>query len=145
MIGTGELRIKRKVPRAVWTAVKSYDHIRSASRNILIDRLANPRLELGQVAWQIDHDVALLPIDGIQFDTELGTAVIGLGPAISGHASHSRSASRKSAQIQIETAQSCCLQLRYGGMSGPPHDVFVTQPFSPFNSETSARTSTRTN
>ena len=119
MIGAGEFRIKREMACAVWAVVKRNDHIRSASRNILVDRLADARLELGQVARQIDHDVALLPIDGIQFDTELGTAVIGLGSAISGHASHSRSASRKSAQIQIETAQSCCLQLRCGGMSGP--------------------------
>jgi hypothetical protein len=59
-----------------------------AARDIFIDRLANARFELGQIPWQIDHNVALLPIHGIKLDAEFCPAVIGLTAAVARHASH---------------------------------------------------------
>src|SRR5205823_7575753 len=99
VVGAGELRIKRKVARAVWAVVKSNDDVRSSARNIFIDRLANARLELGQIARQIDYDVALLSIHRIEFDAKFCSVVMDLGAAVTSHASHNRSASRKSREI----------------------------------------------
>jgi hypothetical protein len=59
-----------------------------ATRNTFIDRLANARLEFGQIAWEIDHDVALLSVYGIELDAKFCSAMIRLGAAVSGHASH---------------------------------------------------------
>src|SRR2546430_80247 len=85
--------------RAVWAVMKSNDDVRSSARNIFIDRLANARLELGQIARQIDYDVALLSIHRIEFDAKLCSVVMDLGAAVTSHASHNRSASRKSREI----------------------------------------------
>src|SRR5205814_654519 len=69
------------------------------ARNIFIDRLANARLELGQIARQIDYDIALLSIHRIEFDAKLCSVVMDLGAAVTSHASHNRSASRKRREI----------------------------------------------
>jgi len=97
VIGAGQFGIEGEVARTVWAVVKSHDDIGSAARNIFVDRLANAWLELGEIAWQIDHDVALFPVHGIEFDAKLCPAVIGLGAAVTGHASH------KSGCFSIET------------------------------------------
>ena len=68
--------------------MKGNSGIGPPARNIFIDRLANARLELRQIAWQIDHNVALLPVHGIEFDAKFCPAVIGLAATIAGHASH---------------------------------------------------------
>ena len=68
--------------------MKGNGGIGPAARNIFINRLANARLELGQIAWQIDHNVALLPVHGIEFDAKFCPAVIGLAATVAGHASH---------------------------------------------------------
>ena len=88
MVGAGELGIEREVARTVWAVVKSDGGISPAARNIFIDRLANAWLELGQIAWQIDHDIALLPVHRIELDTKFCPAVIDVGTAVTGHAPH---------------------------------------------------------
>src|SRR5439155_1140519 len=85
--------------RAVWAVVKSNDDVRSPAPNIFIDRLANARLEAGQIAPQIDYDIALLSIHRIEFDAKLCSVVMDLGAAVTSHASHNRSASRKRREI----------------------------------------------
>ena len=88
VIGAGQLGIERQLASAVEAVVITDENVGSAARNIFVDRLANARLELGQIARQIDDDVALLPVHGIEFDAELCPAVIGLAAAVTGHASH---------------------------------------------------------
>src|SRR5207244_3262230 len=46
------------------------------------------RLERGQVARQIDDNVALLPVHRVELDAELRAVVIRLAAAVSGHRSH---------------------------------------------------------
>jgi hypothetical protein len=67
--------------------------------------LADTRLELGQIAWQINDNVALFSIYGIQFDTKFDTVVIGFTAAVAGHASHSHLASRNSREITNRNSQ----------------------------------------
>ena len=62
MIRARQLGIERQVSRAVGATVESNCGVGPAARDIFIDRLANTRFELGQVARQIDHDIALLSI-----------------------------------------------------------------------------------
>ena len=61
------------------------DDIGPASRDIFVDGLTNLRFERGQIARQIDDNVALLPVHGIELDAELDAVVIGFTAAISGH------------------------------------------------------------
>jgi hypothetical protein len=65
MIRTGEFSIERQVPRAVRAAVKTHRRICATAGNIFVDCLANARFQLNQIARQIDHDVALLPVHGV--------------------------------------------------------------------------------
>ena len=88
MIRSRQLGIEREIARAVCAAVETDDNIHPAARNIFIDGLTNTRLKLGQVARQIDHNVALLPVHGIELDAEFCTVENGLAAAITGHASH---------------------------------------------------------
>src|SRR5205085_5437262 len=62
--------------------------IGSAAGNILVDGLANLRLERSQIARQIDDDVALFPIYGIELNAEFSAVVIRLAAAVAGHRSH---------------------------------------------------------
>ena len=59
-----------------------------AARNIFIDRLANARFKLCQIARQIDYNVALLSVHRIEFDTKFRSGVIGLAATVPSHASH---------------------------------------------------------
>jgi hypothetical protein len=65
MVRAGEFRIERQVARAVRAAVKTHRRVCATARNVLVNRLANARLELDQITRQIDHDVALFPVHGI--------------------------------------------------------------------------------
>jgi hypothetical protein len=62
--------------------------VHAASRNLFIDGLPDGGFEPGQITGQIHHDVTLLPINGIEFDAEFRSVVIGLAAAITSHASH---------------------------------------------------------
>ena len=62
--------------------------IGSAARNIFIDRLANARFKLCQIARQIDYNVALLSVHRVEFDTKFSSGVIALGATVSSHAPH---------------------------------------------------------
>ena len=88
MIRPGQLGIEREFARAAGAVVITDDDVGPASRNIFVDGLSNLRLERSQIARQIDHDVALLSIYGIEFDAKLSAVVIGLASTISGHRSH---------------------------------------------------------
>ena len=88
MIRAGELGIERQIARAVCAAVKRDGGIGSAARNIFIDRLANARFKLCQIARQIDHNVALLSVHRVEFDNKFGSGVIALRATISSHAPH---------------------------------------------------------
>ena len=100
MVRACEFCIKGQIARAVFAAVKGNDGIGPATRNIFVDRLPNTRFELGQVARQIDDDVALLPVHGVELDAKPRPGVIGLGATVSSHASHisTKSLSQKNAQ-----------------------------------------------
>ena len=88
MIGASQLGVERQVARTICPAVKRDVGIGPATRNTLIDRLANARLEFSQIAWEIDYDVALFSVYGIELDAKFRPAMIDLAAAISGHASH---------------------------------------------------------
>jgi hypothetical protein len=68
--------------------VKGNDDICSTTRNIFVDRLADARLKLGQIARQVDHNVALLSIHRIKFDAEFCPTLIDLAVAVASHAPH---------------------------------------------------------
>ena len=65
VVGAGQPGIESEFARTVLTVVKSNDDICPPARDIFINRLADARLELNQIARQIDHDVALFPVHGI--------------------------------------------------------------------------------
>ena len=85
--------------------MKGNDGIGPAARNIFVDRLPNTRFELGQIARQIDDDVALLPVYRVELDAEPRPGVIGLGATVSSHASHisMQSLSQRSTSDQRST------------------------------------------
>jgi hypothetical protein len=88
MIRAGEFRVERELPRAVRAAMKTNRCARATARNIFVDCLANARLEFNEIARQINHDVALFPVHGIQLDSKFCSGVIGLATTVSSHASH---------------------------------------------------------
>src|SRR5436309_9637552 len=88
MVRTREFGIERQIAGAVFAAVKRDDGIGSAARNIFVDSLPNARFELGQIARQIDNDVALFPINRVELNAKTRSGVIGLGATVSSHASH---------------------------------------------------------
>ena len=88
MVRAGEFRIERQVTCPILTAVKTDRRVRAAARYVLIDRLADARLELDQIARQIYYHIALFPVHGIQLDAEFRSGVIGLATTVSSHASH---------------------------------------------------------
>src|SRR5262249_11865788 len=89
MVRASELGIECQIARAVCAGVKRNGGIGAAARNIFIDRLANPRFKLCQIARQIDYHVALLSVHRIEFDTKFRSGVIALGATVPSHASHS--------------------------------------------------------
>src|SRR6266403_830764 len=88
MIRAGKFSIERQAARAVCAAVQRDGGIGSAARNIFVDSLPNTRFELGQIAWQIDYNVALLSVHRVELDAKFRSRVIRLGAAVSSHASH---------------------------------------------------------
>ena len=62
--------------------------IGSAARDIFIDRLANARFQLSEVARQINHDVALLSVHRIELNAKFSSGMVHSTAAISSHASH---------------------------------------------------------
>src|SRR5206468_6175721 len=105
VIRAGEFRIERELPRAVRAAVKTDRCVRATARNIFVDRLANARLELNEIARQIDDDVALFPVHGIYLDSKFCSGVIGLATTVSSHASHRsvQSLSQRNGNVQRAT------------------------------------------
>jgi hypothetical protein len=91
--------------------VKGDDRIRPAARNIFVNRLPNARFELGEIARQIDHNVALLSVHRVELDAKPGSSVIGLGATVSSHAPHNLRAIRtfiaeKRAAINAQASRS---------------------------------------
>src|SRR6266516_7372645 len=113
MIRAGEFCIERQVARAVCAAMQRDDSIGPATRNVFVDCLANARFELGQIARQIDHDVALFSVHRVELNAKLRACVIRLGAAISSHALHmwtqtfiAEKRSRFNAQRSIQSRKS---------------------------------------
>ena len=50
MVRAGQFGIECQVARPVWAVVEGHDDICSTTRNIFVDRLADARLKLGQIA-----------------------------------------------------------------------------------------------
>src|SRR6202011_1025406 len=88
VIRARKLGIECEFSRSARTIVITDDDIGSSARNVFVDSLTNLWLERCQIARQIDDDVALLPVYGIELDAELGAVVVGLAAAVSGHRSH---------------------------------------------------------
>ena len=98
-----ESSIEREFAHPVWAIVITDEHVCSAARNAFVDRLTNARLEFVQIARQIHHDVALLPVYGIKLHAELRAVVIGLTTAVTGHASHKKVMSGRTFNVQRST------------------------------------------
>src|SRR5206468_11881857 len=81
--------VERQIARAIRATVKSNGGICPATRDIFIDRLANARFQLSEVARQIDHDIALLSVHRVQLHAKFSSGMDHLGAAVPCHASHS--------------------------------------------------------
>ena len=88
VIGARQLGIEGEFARASGAIVITHDDVGPSARNVFVNGLTDMRLERGQVARQIDDDVALLPVHRVELDAELRAVVIGLAAAVSGHRSH---------------------------------------------------------
>jgi hypothetical protein len=89
--------------------MKTDGGVGATPRNIFVDGLANARLELDKVPRQIDHDIALFPVHGIQLDSKFCSGVIGLATTVSSHASH---ISVQSLSRETQTFNAHCNPLR---------------------------------
>ena len=90
MIGARQGGVERELAVAVCARSGRRRDVRAAARKFLVDRLADARLQLGEIARQVDDDVALLSVHGIQLDTEFHSVVVDFTAAITGHRTHRR-------------------------------------------------------
>src|SRR5206468_7589928 len=67
--------VERQIARAIRATVKSNGGICPATRDIFIDRLANARFQLSEVARQIDHDIALLSVHRVQLHAKFSSGI----------------------------------------------------------------------
>ena len=84
----------------------------------------NARLELYQIARQINHDVALLSVHGVKLNTKPRSVMIGLGATVSSHTPHismktlsQRNVQRSTANLdrrQRKRSQHCSVEKRPG-------------------------------
>src|SRR4029077_20627749 len=120
-------RIEREVPRAIRAAVKTDRRVRATTRNIFVDCLANSRLELNEITRQIDHDIALFPVHGIQLDSKFRSGVIGLATTVSSHASHTSKVYRRE-MFNVQRAFGSSFALRVGEVKAlrPPRSIQTT-------------------
>src|SRR5438477_3288036 len=88
VIGARQGYIECEPPRSVTALMQSHQNVGSPPRNPGIDCLADSRFELGQISWQVNHDLALLAIHGAEFDAQFRPFALRFAAAISGHASH---------------------------------------------------------
>ena len=88
VVGTSQGGVERRFARAIRAGVVNDHHICSAARNFFVDRLPNARLELGQFARHIHHNVTLFAIDRVEFDADFCPAVVDLATSVTSHAAH---------------------------------------------------------
>jgi len=87
-VGFRKRDIERLLLRDTGCGVKCDGHIQPAARDLGVDEIADAGLKLGEFAWEIDRDIALLAVHRIQLDGEFCTIVGALAPTVTGHASH---------------------------------------------------------
>ena len=64
------------------------DSIDAAAGQVRVNFIADSRFQFDQLFRQVDGNIALLAIDGVQFHRELKTVLRTFAPPVTGHGSH---------------------------------------------------------
>src|SRR5438552_6851806 len=113
MIRACQPNIESKTPRSIRAGMMRDQHIGATAGNARVNRLTNSRFKLGEIAGQVNRNLALFTIHRAEFHAQFYPLAIGFTAAVTGHAAHSYLAFTKSREMTNRNNRASSLISRF--------------------------------